>query len=231
MLELASEFGGQPTDEIVLGRGEALFFKMDGVSLIEDRVLGGHYQGGYSGLSIPLGHLGGRALRYNLGASRGHYVQGSPVPSVIDTGELFITNRRVIFQGASQTRECRFAQLIRVQHFDDGSTTLSQANRQRPITIRYGPELSSALPFHLDLALAHYRGAAAAFVADLRSTLDEIDGRRPSQPQTHGRELGVECGSGAPSEAGLPDEGPPVTDPHEPPFGARRCERRARRWR
>jgi len=133
LLECAQEFVREDTDEIVLGRHEALFFQMSGVSLIEDRVTAGHYEGGYSGLLLPIGRVGGRTLRYGFGASRGHYVRGPAVPTVIDTGSVFVTNERVIFQGLAQTRECRFARLISVRHSDaDGSgRRQGPAGRQR----------------------------------------------------------------------------------------------------
>jgi hypothetical protein len=70
-------------------------------------------------------------VRYRVGASRGHYVRGAPAPTAIDTGTAFITNKRVIFEGSRQTRECNFTKLIGVQHDDAvGATTLSVSNRE-----------------------------------------------------------------------------------------------------
>ena len=149
---------------------------------------------------------------------------------MIDTGEVFITNRRAIFQGASQARECRFAQLIRVQHFDDGCTTLSLANRQRPTTIRYGAELSATATFYVELALAHYNGAVDALVEELQCRLDEIDRQRPLEPASGGPQptAGDEVeGSASPV---LADQSP-SSERDEPASSARRCELRARRWR
>jgi hypothetical protein len=183
LLELAREFSGEHSDEIALGPHEKLFFRMSGVSLIEERVVGGHYDGGYSGLSIPVGRIGGRALSCGFGAHRGHYVHGEPVPTVIDTGDVFLTNRRVIFIGAGQTRECRFARLIGVKHDElEGSTSLSSSSRQRPVTIAYGPELSSAVCFWLELAQAHYRRGVAAVIAELEARLAQLDDERPLHP-------------------------------------------------
>jgi hypothetical protein len=226
LLVLAEEFTGEHTHEILLGRGEALFFQMSGVSLIEDRVVGGHYEGGYSGLSVPIGGIGGRALRYNLGASRGHYVRDPPAPTVIDTGEVFITNRRVIFQGSSQTRECRFGQLIRAQHSGDGSTTLSVSNGYRPTRIHYGPELAPAVTFYLDLALAHHHGTVDSLVEDLRTRLEEIDGERPLEPGNALEELSADgtIGAGGSRVAHVET----TLRGLDEPFDARRCERR---WR
>ena len=42
-------------------------------------------------------------------------IWGAPTPTAIDTGTVFITNKRVVFEGPRQTRECDFAKLIGVQ--------------------------------------------------------------------------------------------------------------------
>ncbi len=95
--------------------------------------------------------VGGRSVRYRVGASKGHYAQGASTPTAIDVGTVFITNQRVIFQGNKQTRECAFAKLIGFQHADDGSTTFSVSNRQKPTVIRYRSDLSASFDFRLDL--------------------------------------------------------------------------------
>lgn len=64
----------------------------------EPRRNAGHYEGKSSGISIPVASIGGRSVRYRVGASRGHYVQGAPVPTPVDTGTVYITNKRVISQ-------------------------------------------------------------------------------------------------------------------------------------
>ena len=107
-------------------------------------------------------------------------MQGTPTPTSIDTGTVSITNKRVIFQGARQTRECAFAKLIGFQHSDcEGSTTFSVSNHQKPTTIHYGPKLSASFDFRLDLALAHYNGTVSALVQQLHSELAAIEPGRP----------------------------------------------------
>jgi hypothetical protein len=183
LLELAEQFDGLDTDEIMLSQGEALFYKVSNVALIEERVRGGHYAGVSSGVSIPIGSLGGRSVRYRVGSTRGHYVQGTPTPTAIDTGTVFITSKRVIFEGSRQTRECDFAKLIGVRHDDTaGSTTLSVSNRQKPTTIVYGPSLSGSFDFRLELAIARFRGTVANVVADVQRDLKQIDSQRPADP-------------------------------------------------
>jgi hypothetical protein len=154
MVEMAASFGGSPASELMLAKDEAVFYKVTGTALVEERRGAGHYEGHSAGVSVPIGTVHGRSVRYRVGANRGHFVQGAPTPTAIDTGTVFITNKRVIFQGAKQTRECAFAKLIGFQHDDNaGSTTFSVSNRQKPTTVHYGPALSGPFDFRLDLAL------------------------------------------------------------------------------
>ena len=183
LLDVARSFNGSASSEIMLGAGEAVFYKVTGAALIEERRGAGHYQGKSAGVSIPVGSIGGRPVRYRVGASRGHYAQGAPAPTAIDTGTVYVTSKRVIFQGAKQTRECAFAKLIGFQHSDNaGATTFSVSNRQKPTTIHYGPALASSFDFRLDLALAHFRGTIGALVSQLQAELAQLDAQRPTAP-------------------------------------------------
>jgi len=178
LLRTTLDFKGTNSSELVLASGEAVFYKVTGASLVEERRQPGHYEGRSSGISVPVGHV-----RYRAGASRGHYVQGAPVATAIDTGTLHITNKRIVFQGKKQTRECSFAKLIGFQHDDAaGTTTFSVSNRQKPTTIHYGPKLSGAVQFRLDLALAHYRGTVSELKERLTKEANAIMTERPVQP-------------------------------------------------
>ena len=179
---LAQQFAGEPTSELVLRDGEALFATVTNAGLVELRRGPGRWQGGSSGVSIPVGTLGGRTIRYHVGATRGHYVAGTPHPSAVDQGTLFITNQRVVFAGASQTRECQFAKLLGYQHPGDGQTTLSVSNRQHPVTVSYGRALDGWVQLRLDLALAHYRHQVPALVERLRAELAAIEAAKPAPP-------------------------------------------------
>ncbi len=180
LLRTAQIFKGTGASELMLAAGEAVFYKVTSVSLVEDRKTKGRYEGRSQGVSIPVGRIGGRSVRYRVGASRGHYVQGAAKPTAIDTGTVYITNKRVIFQGAKQTRECAFAKLLGFRHDEaEGSTTLSVSNRQKPTTIHYGPKLSGSFDFRLDLALAHFKGTVPQLVSQLQAELARIDADRP----------------------------------------------------
>jgi hypothetical protein len=180
VLELARDFHGEPTSEVVLKKGEALFGKLDAASLIEDRAGRGEWRGQSQGVSIPIGSLGGRSIRYRVGASRGHYVQGAPVATAIDTGTIFITNRRVIFRGLKQNRECAFDKLISCEHLDSGESVFALSNRQKNTVLHYGPALNDWFRVHYEVAFADYQGTRAQLVAALQAQLAEHERSRPA---------------------------------------------------
>jgi hypothetical protein len=183
LVDLAENFHGVSATDLVLGPSEAVFYKVTGAALVEPRRGAGTYQGHSSGFSIPVGSIGGHSVRYRVGVNKGHYVAGAPVATAIDTGTVHITNRRVVFQGANQTRECAYTKLLGFQHdATEGTTVLSVSNRQKPTTLHYGPQLSADFEFRLDLALADFRGTVDQLVASLQHDLALIDGRKPVSP-------------------------------------------------
>lgn len=184
LVEQASAPGATP-DGIVLHKGELCYGIVSNCSLIEERRGQGHFVSGNAGVSIPIGSLGGRPIRYRVGASRGHYVQGAVAPTAVANGTIYITDQRVVFLGPSQTRECTFAKLVGMQRNDDvGTMTLSVSNRQHPTVFGYGPAVAAWVGFRIDLALAHWRGDVAGFIDQLKQQVAEIDAQRPGGPAT-----------------------------------------------
>ena len=182
LLAIASSPGGD-ADGLVLHRGEACFGILQSCSLIEERRGPGHYAGGSTGVSIPIGSLGGRSVRYRVGANRGHYVQGAPTPTAVATGTAYFTNQRIVFMSSTQTRECAFSKLVGITRDDDaGSMTISVSNRTHPTVLSYGSGVASWVDFRADVALANYRGDIDQLIAQLTEQLAEIDAKRPSEP-------------------------------------------------
>lgn len=181
-LALAQGFNGESTAQLMLKAGEAVYATVTNAALVEERRGAGHYTGASSGVSIPIGSLGGHAVRYHVGATRGHYVQAPPVPTAIDHGTVFVTNQRVVFQGRRQTRECAFAKLIGFQHTNDGGTIFSVSNRQKPTVIHYGTQIAGWFDFRLDLALAHFKGTVPDLLQQLQDQMAKLDAARPQPP-------------------------------------------------
>lgn len=180
-LELVRDFSGEPSSGLMLTSGEAVFMQVGQCALIEERKGRGTWVGGSSGVSIPIGSIAGHSVRYRVGATRGHYTQGEPYDAAIDTGTLFVTNKRVVFQGQHQTRECQYAKLLGFEH-GDGETTFSVSNRQKPTTVHYGKKLEPEFDFRLDLALAHYKGTLPQLLKQVQHDLDSVRAQEPQQP-------------------------------------------------
>jgi hypothetical protein len=219
LIDTARTFTGTTADGLILRSGEALFLQVTGTALIEERRGRGTYVGHSQGVSVPVARIGGRPIRYRVGASKGHYVQGEPSPTAIDTGTTYITSQRVVFRGANQTRECAFAKLLGFDHDDGtGATTFSVSNRTKPTTIRYGPACAATVDFRLDLALAHFRGTVDALIAGLEADLAAIDGARPPDGPTPAGEEADAAPVAPPTPVG--DEAPPTAPAPSPPPAA-----------
>lgn len=222
LVETARTYTGVPDDGLLLDAGETVYLRVDDSQLVEERRGRGTYVGRSQGISVPVARVGGRQIRYRVGVSKGHYVQGQPVPTAIDTGATFITSSRVVFRGAAQTRECTYAKLLAVDHDPvAGTTTLSVSNRSRPTTIHYGPACAATVEFRLDLSLARFRGTVDDLLAELDADLAAVDSMRPPDVP---RPVGA-------ADRADPDVPPVVAPPApavlDPPPGAGRSEDQA----
>ena len=174
---------GSEADGLVLHRGESCFGILQSCSLVEERRGAGHYAGASTGVSIPIGSLGGHSVRYRVGANRGHYVQGAPTPTAIATGTAYFTNQRIVFMSATQTRECAFSKLVGISRDDEaGSMTISVSNRTHPTVLSYGSGVASWVDFRVDVALANFRGDIDHLVSQLTEQLAAIDAAKPTEP-------------------------------------------------
>ena len=179
LLALIDGTGTLESSDVMLRSGERLLGHMTNVSLIGQVRGPGHYQGGSQGLSIPIGSLGGRSVRYRVGATRGHYVQGQPSPTAVDHGSVSITTQRLIYQGAAKTAECLYAKLLGIQHAP-GEITVSVSNRQRPTVLFFGAALDDWVSNRLNLAMAIFAGRSDQERAQLQSQLDALARAKPS---------------------------------------------------
>jgi hypothetical protein len=181
LVELATALGTGTNDtELILQKDEMLIGSVRNASLIEEREVGAHFVGGAQGVSIPIGSIGGRSVRYRVGGMRGHRVAGVPTPTAIDVGEFFVTDQRLIFEGAKSSKECKLDKLISVHHVEPGEITIAVSNREKPTTIYYGPRVAAMVDFYIDLALARFHGQGDAFVQHLVAQVASIDARKPT---------------------------------------------------
>jgi hypothetical protein len=72
------------------------------------------YVGGSHGVSIPLGH----GFRYRVSSFRGHPVQSQSLTRV-DTGQLVVTNQRLVFMGSKKDVSTPVAKVIHLEPYSD----------------------------------------------------------------------------------------------------------------
>jgi hypothetical protein len=181
VLQAATTRQGLASSDIMLKRGEMVFATVSNASLVEDRRGPGHYAGRSQGVSIPIGSVGGRSIRYRVGASKGHFVQGDLHAEGVDAGQLIFTNQRVLFVGSKKTVECAFAKLISAD-VEDGDIYLSVSNRQNVTRVHYGSKLDGWVHIRLALAMSIARGDADQFAAQVQAQLNELEAKKPIQP-------------------------------------------------
>lgn len=183
MLDLARRFHGTSSNQLRLEPGEALFYSVAGASLVEEHRAVGYRHEGSAGVSIILGSVAARPVRYRATAAGEHAVQGSRTPTAVDTGPMYVTNRRVVLEGMWQTKACGFDELLEVRHVEyAGSTTFVKAFQPESMSVHYGPGLAASFEFRVDLALAHFRGTVGDLVAELEKDLTAIEANCPSAP-------------------------------------------------
>lgn len=96
--------------------------------LVEPRRPPGHYQGASQGMSFKIA----KGVRYRVGATRGTFVPGDEVQSVVDSGSATVTNRRVVFTGGKATREWAYEKFVGMETSNDRSLVLLHvSNRQK----------------------------------------------------------------------------------------------------
>ena len=181
VLQAATTGHGYESSDLILKQDESIFGTIAKAGLIEERRGPGHYTGGSAGVSIPIGSVGGRSVRYRVGATRGTYVQGAPHPEAVDQGVLVLTNQRAVFVGANKTLECDYPKLVNAT-VGNGELALSVSNRQTVTRVHYGPQLDEWVHLRLTLALSVYRGDTNEFAAQIQDQLNELDAKRPVSP-------------------------------------------------
>ena len=107
LVDTARTFTGTTAEGILLVPGETVFLEVGHTALVEERRGPGTYVGTPRGSPCRSPGSAGRQIRYRVGATKGHYVQGTPAPTAIDTGTTFITSARVVFRGGARPASAR----------------------------------------------------------------------------------------------------------------------------
>ncbi len=180
LLAMAQRNIDSSASALMLKKDELLLVQAEGVGLVEDRRGAGHWQGASQGVSFPIGKIAGRSVRYRVGTTRGHFVQGQPVPTMVDKGTMSITNQRIVFQGTSKSIECAFAKLLGIQH-STGEITVSVSNRQKPTVLYFGPEIDDKVSDRLGIAIGLFHGEGEHLQQQLEEQIRELEAQKPRE--------------------------------------------------
>jgi hypothetical protein len=86
-----------------------------------------HWTGSSRGVSFPIGHTG---IRYRVGSFRGHPIQSTVIQNV-DSGDLVLTNGRLVFVGRLHSVVIPLGDVVHVEAYTD-ALGVFQDNRQTP---------------------------------------------------------------------------------------------------
>lgn len=99
--------------------------------------------------------------------------QGAETPTVIDTGTLWITDQRVLFEGADKKREWSFEKMSGMSHLGADITLMQVSNRQKLSGVTYPGAVRGQVRRRLELAHATAAGHREQMVAAARLQLDQ----------------------------------------------------------
>jgi hypothetical protein len=169
---------------LVLAPGEIAIYVITSAGLFEPRRGPGHWTGASSGFSVPTG----AGTRFRIGATHGHYVAGTEAPTIVDTGTVSLTNRRVEFQGREYTREWDFKKLVGIQHFSNQPWTAIQvSNREKTSGFTYKGVRADFVRSWLEIAAGLYEGKKDEILRQLNEQLDELPQRTDVAPSQAGQ--------------------------------------------
>ena len=140
---------------VQLKKGEVAYLVLSGAGLVEPRRGPTQWVGGSQGVSFRIA----KGMRYHVGGTRGHVVQGEERPTVIDTGLGVITNQRITFIGGKRSAEWAFAKLLGFSLELDSMAIFNVSNRQKASGLAYPPSTDLVVDAVVSAAVAAFQSA------------------------------------------------------------------------
>ncbi|MCW2874256.1 hypothetical protein [Actinacidiphila oryziradicis] len=109
--------------------------------------------------------------------------QGVSFTEQTERGEMAVTDRRVLFDGAGKRREWAYDKWLSHEHQEGtGQTMMMVSNRQKSSGVAYSAAEAARVHLVIDLAVASSRGRRAEVVERTRRALSDHDRTRPAAP-------------------------------------------------
>ena len=154
-----------------LEKDEVLIYHLDNVVLTEYRSNGSTYSGGYAGVSFRVA----KGVRLNTGRTGGSSTRNPETSQPIDSGDLTVTNQRVVFSGANQVRVFDLDKVVNMEAGPNGLTvSISVSNREKTSGLE-SPNLDDISPgMAVSLATAWHDGGKKAAIKDAQEMAGQL---------------------------------------------------------
>lgn len=125
---MAQNLTAEKESGLALRKGEVVVYRLGTVGLVEFRSNGSSYSGGSQGFGIRIM----KGVSYRVGANRGSLTKNPEILQMVDQGSATFTNQRVVFSGASTSREWDFSKFLDTNVTANGVTAyMAVSNRQK----------------------------------------------------------------------------------------------------
>ena len=161
--------GGIKSD-MSLRPNEEIIATLPAANLIEYKSQGSKYSGGTSGFGLGITEN----VNFNLGWQNGSIEALPEVLSVIDSGEAFVTNQRMLFRGQSNVREWDYANYLGVTLPTAWSALVAVSDREQIAGVT--PTFNDVIPVAmlLEIGLAFNRSGVTEAAKKARQLAQEL---------------------------------------------------------
>jgi hypothetical protein len=122
--------GNPPTiavPNVILQKAELAYWS-EPASILEERIVKRRYEGGSQGFTFRIA----KGVAYRVGGHRGQLVTDTAVVPV-SSGELIVTNKRVIFRGDTKSFNLRLDKLLEINFYSDGVRITDDKGKPRVV--------------------------------------------------------------------------------------------------
>ena len=134
------------------------------------------YVGSSQGFSIPV--VAG--IRYRVGAQRGTFIPGEEIQVYKDTGQVYLTTDRLVFNGLTNTAEWKFDKWIGAGASPDGGDFIFHvSNRKKSSGILFDKDVGEEFNRFLAFALIHVNDGLDRVMKEIKGLEERIPTEEP----------------------------------------------------
>ena len=156
---------------IVTKKGEEVILIAQGLALVEVRRGKATYSGGSRGVSVRVA----KGVSLRVGSHRGTMQPAPEKPTIIDSGDFVVTNKRAVFVGDKHTRAFEWSKILACNEYaHDGHVLfmLPVENRQRVSGVAALPVGAEILDERIKFGIAMFQDRRDDFIDGLQVQAD-----------------------------------------------------------